>query len=69
MQYNDAWRVHVRASDFAYAPVMGSDMSLFDAHESGTSNWLFDRKGEIKKGVKIRTFARGGGNMYPPNMR
>ncbi len=70
MQYNDAWRVHVRASNFVYSPIMGREKNLFDSHESGTSKWLFDRKGEVKKGVRMRTFTRGGYSaMYPKTMK
>ncbi len=71
MQYNDAWRVHIRASRFACAPCMGSEKVLWNHRESGTSRWLYDAQGEVKKkGVHIRTFTRGGyGNMYPSSMR
>ena len=70
MQYNDAWRVHLRASNFSYAPVIGSERKLFDARESGTSKWLYDAQGGVKKGVRMRTFTRGGYSaMYPETMK
>lgn len=64
MQYNDAFRVHVRAARFAYSPVIGKSGLLWDNLESGISRNMYTRFGTLKKNIKVRTYIRGNTNMY-----